>query len=82
MVFDYSKLKGKIIEKYGNMYSFADAMGMSQRTLGLKMSGKIDWKSSEIMKAMKLLEVGSDEWYCYFFTLRVQNCERNRRVMA
>lgn len=82
MEFDYSKLKGKIIEKFGNMYSFAMAMGMSQRTLGLKMSGRIDWKSSEIMKAMELLDVANDEWYCYFFTLKVQNCEQKRLIMA
>lgn len=35
MAFDYSKLKGRIIEKYDSQSSFANAMEWSERTLSL-----------------------------------------------
>ena len=30
MVFDYSKLSGRIVEKFGTQYNFAIAMGLSE----------------------------------------------------
>ena len=41
MAFDYSKLRGKIIELFGTQACFAAAMGWSERTLSLKMNGVI-----------------------------------------
>ena len=40
MAFNYSKLRGRIIEKYGSQSDFAKAFGCSDRTLSLKMNGK------------------------------------------
>lgn len=36
MAFDYSKLKGRIIEKYGTQAAFAKAMGTSQKNTFLE----------------------------------------------
>lgn len=55
MAFDYSKLRGRIVEKFGSQMSFAKAMDISERTLSLKMSGKRTWKQPEICLAIKLL---------------------------
>ena len=38
MAFDYSKLKGRIIEKYDSQSSFANAMEWSERTLSLSLT--------------------------------------------
>lgn len=73
MAFDYSKLKGIIIEKYGSQASFAKAIGISERTLSLKMHGKIAWRQNEIVKAIKALGLSYDDIQNYFFKEKVQN---------
>ena len=75
MIFNYSKLRGRTVEVWGCQESFAKAMGMSTRTLSLKMTGKVDWKQSEICKAIKLLKLEDKDIQRYFFTLEVQNIE-------
>ena len=39
MAFDYSKLKGKIVEKFQTQQAFAKAMELSERSLSLKLNG-------------------------------------------
>ncbi len=73
MAFDYSKLRGRIVEKYGSQSDFAKAFGCSERTLSLKMNGKISWKQSEMLKALSLLGLSGEDIHDYFFTLEVQN---------
>lgn len=72
MAFDYNKLRGRIVEKYGSQMSFAKAMDMSERTLSLKMSGKRAWKQPEMCLAIALLELSESDIKDYFFTLKVQ----------
>lgn len=72
MCFDYSALIGKIVEKYNNRYAFAYAMNLSERSLSLKLNGKIDWKQKEIVKACELLSIPMEEMPVYFFNYQVQ----------
>lgn len=72
MIFDYSKLNGKITEKYEKQYVFAKAMDWSERTCCLKLGNKVEWKQSEILAACKLLDINEAEIYIYFFTIKVQ----------
>lgn len=72
MAFDYSKLRGRIVEKFGSQMSFAKAMDISGRTLSLKMSGKRAWKQPEICLAINLLGLSNDDIQDYFFNLKVQ----------
>lgn len=73
MAFDYSKLRGRIVEKFGSQSDFAKVFGCSERTLSLKMNGKISWKQSEMLKVMSLLGLSGEDIQDYFFTLEVQN---------
>ena len=68
MAFNYSKLKGKIVEKFGTQAAFAKALGVSQRTLSLKMQSKIYFRQDEINKAMHLLGIPLDDAREHFFT--------------
>lgn len=72
MSYNYSKLRGRIIEKYGSQQKFAEAIGWSERTLSLKMTNKVFWKQSEITEASRLLELGEGQIIDYFFTQNVQ----------
>lgn len=75
MAFDMKKLRGRIREKMGAERNFGEAMGWSDRTTSLKLNGKRPWKQPEIMKAVKILELSSDDIQTYFFTIEVQNIE-------
>ena len=73
MSFDYSKLSGKIVEKYGTQYNFAIALGLSERSLSLKLNNRVPWKNTELQKAIELLDIPEKEIGAYFFNLKVQN---------
>ncbi len=72
MAYDYSKLMGRITEKFGTQGRFAAEMGMSERSLSLKLNGKVPFKQPEISKACSVLEIAEADIYPYFFTLEVQ----------
>ena len=75
MAFNYDKLKGRIIEKFGTRYRFAEAMKWSERTLCLKLSGERPWKQTDICKAVELLDLAQEDIPKYFFKEKVQNIE-------
>lgn len=72
MAYDYSKLLGRITEKYGTQVRFSGAMGMSERSLSLKLNCKVPFKQPEITKACTLLEIADSDIPAYFFTVVVQ----------
>lgn len=76
MAFDYSKLKGRIIEKYGSQMMFAEAMGLSERSLSFKLNGKRLWKQNEIYRAIQLLGLDDSDIQTYFFNHKVQSIEQ------
>ncbi len=71
VVFDYNKLRGRIVEKFGTQSAFAEAMGMSNGTLSMKLASKSYFSADEIVKACELLEITSGEVSAYFFTREV-----------
>lgn len=72
MTFDYSKLKGRIVEKFGNNSEFAAAMGWSLVTNSKKLSNKVMWQQDEILKAIELLSLKITDIIIYFFTKEVK----------
>lgn len=73
MAFDYNKLKGRIVEVFGSRQEFAKAMEWSERTLSLKINGKVPWKQTDIVKAIGLLRLDNSDVQEYFFDTKVQN---------
>lgn len=55
MAYDYTKLNGKIVEKCGTQAVFAERMGLSERTISLKLNNKVAFKQPEIQKALPIL---------------------------
>lgn len=72
MLFDYSMLRGKIVQFYGTQQKFACAIGLSERSLSLKLNGKHSWTQHEINLACELLSIFPSEIHLYFFTPLVQ----------
>lgn len=50
----------------------AKAMGLSERTLSLKMNGKRDWNQPDIGKAIVLLNLSESDIPVYFFKMNAQ----------
>lgn len=73
MPYNYSKLLGRIVEKVGTQSKFAERMGMSERTISLKLNGKVGWKQTEIARACSVLDIQDIEIPNYFFALKVQH---------
>ena len=67
--FDYSKLRGRIVEKYGTQQAFAMEMGLSDVALSSKLNGHTYFKQTEIAKAVKALDIASGDVTSYFFTV-------------
>jgi len=73
MAFNYNKLRGKIVEIYGSQIEFAKAMKWSEKTLSLKLNGKVPWKQTDIMTAVQILGLSESDIQDYFFAVEVQN---------
>ena len=70
--FDYSFLKGRIVEIYGNQEKFAEKLGISRQSLSQKMTQRTQWKQKEICRSISLLSLDSTEVVSCFFTLKVE----------
>lgn len=71
MVYDYSKLRGRIVEKVGSNLNFAELMGFSENTMSMKLNNKRSWSQADISKASSILNIKPEEISSYFFTKKV-----------
>lgn len=77
IIFDFSKLRGRIKEIYGTQTAFAVAMLMNEATLSNKLNNNVEFSPKEIVRACLLLCIDLTEVKLYFFTLKVQETEQN-----
>lgn len=71
-MYNYSKLCGKIVEHCQTQANFAEKMGLSERSISLKLNNKVPFRQDEIDRAIKILDIKEDEIGVYFFTQVVQ----------
>ena len=73
-MFDYRKLTGRIIEKFGTRRAFAEAIGISENSMSQKLSNKMAITTDDIKEWCKpeFLDIQCDEIGVYFFALKVQ----------
>ena len=67
MAYKTDKLKARIVEKYGDQKSFAEALGITESSLSRILNEGRDWKGSVLMKAIELLEIPAvqvDSYFC------------------
>lgn len=67
-MYQYKKLRGKIIEKFGTQEKFAKEIGISETALSKKMQCKTGISQSDICLWSRLLEILPKEYGEYFFT--------------
>ena len=71
MEYDYSKLTGRIIEKYGTRCNFASKLGVVRQTVENKLHGRTGFSRKDILKWSELLGIEQDDYYAYFFAQKV-----------
>lgn len=67
MNYKTDKIRARIVEKFGSQKAFAEAAGINETTLSKNLKNGIEWKGSNMMKAIKLLEIPNTEIDLYFF---------------
>jgi hypothetical protein len=72
MPMDYSKLNGRIIEKFGTRSAFAEAMGWKLEALSRRLNNKTPFYTEEYIRACELLDIQPKEIYAYFFTPKLR----------
>lgn len=75
MAINQSKLRGRIIEKFGSQKAFAKAYGISCNSMSKKMQGKtaISIADIEKMSSPSFLDIRAEEYPVYFFVDKVQD---------
>jgi plasmid maintenance system antidote protein VapI len=71
-VFDYGKLRGRIVEKFGSQKQFSQAMHITEASLSMKLTGSTYFTQVEILRVAKLLGIEPKEISLYFFTPAVK----------
>lgn len=65
--YNTSKLRGRIIEKFGSQSAFAAAVNKNKAYISLYMNGKLFLDQRTIDEWADKLEIPSDDIYAYFF---------------
>lgn len=71
ITFDYSKLKGKIVEVLGNQKEYAKVLGLSDTSVTNKLNNDVYFSQREIIVSVEVLGIPLEEINTYFFTRKV-----------
>lgn len=66
-MYSYSKLKGRIVERYGTQANFAYKLGISKNSMSKKLTCKTEFSQSDIKRWAELLGIEKGEYEEYFF---------------
>lgn len=82
MGFDFSKLKGRIAEKFKSRKALADFIGLTTTAMHNRLSGKVPFRPDEIIAlcAPECLDIPAEEIGIYFFTPQVLFLEPNTQA--
>nr|DAD56970.1 MAG TPA: Protein of unknown function (DUF739) [Bacteriophage sp.] len=67
MPYTYNKLKGKIVEVFGNQNNFASKLGVSEVSVSRKLNRKTEFSQSDIERWSNLLGIETADYGDYFF---------------
>lgn len=68
MLYQYNKLRGRIIERYKTQRNFANALELSNNSVSKKLNCKTGFTQEEMNKWAELLDINLKEYPDYFFT--------------
>lgn len=68
MSFEYRKLRGRIVEKFGTVSNFAEHIGISIVSVSNKLRGVTQFSQNDIVLWCETLEIPLSDSGTYFFT--------------
>ncbi|MBP3936437.1 MAG: DUF739 family protein [Clostridia bacterium] len=69
-MYDYSALRRRITVSCGTQVEFAKKMGLSERSVTLKLNNKRFFRQPEISKAVQVLGLSESDIPVYFFRVK------------
>lgn len=75
MEFDYSKLRGRIVEKYATQEAFARKVGQTPTTISCKLKNRKPITRKDIIEWGKVLSIEPNDIGAYFFTEKVRDTQ-------
>lgn len=73
--FDYGKLRGRIIEKFGSQNAFANAVNTPYQKVSQTLNSKRAMNQREISQWADALDIPVDSYGEYFFKIEVRDSE-------
>lgn len=67
MAYEYRKLKGRIIEKYGTRKAFAEHLNLSENSMSKKLNGVTSFSQGDIITWCEALDIEISDAGSYFF---------------
>ena len=71
ITFDYSKLRGRIVEKFGTMDSFAENVEISTVALSKKLNNKIGISRNDMICWSNALDIPLEEYGAFYFVKKL-----------
>ena len=68
MTYNYRKLEGRIVEKFGTQRNFAAAVGCWPETVTRKLTNRVAFTQAEITNWSEQLGIDTNDIVTYFFT--------------
>lgn len=68
IIFDYSKLRGRIVEMGLTQGKIAELLHISEQSLSKKMNNDIRFGAEDVIKISEILEIKPEDIGAYFFT--------------
>lgn len=70
-MYDYSKLRGRIVEKFGTIKAFSEALGVSNVAVSEKLNNKVGFSRADIETWSNLLDISETEYGLFYFARNV-----------
>lgn len=70
---DYSKLRGRIVEKFGKQGAFAEKIGWSEKSVSEWLNNQKYWPHEAMIAAVDVLEIADNDVGTYFFARLIQD---------
>lgn len=70
-MYDYSKLRGRIVEKFGSISAFSKALGTTNVSVSRKLNNISGFSRDDIEVWSKALDVCPEEYASFYFAHKV-----------
>lgn len=71
--FDYSKLRGRIVEKFGSIEAFSNNTSISYISVSKKLNNRVPISRADMMEWSELLGIPLEEYGAFYFVKKLNN---------